>query len=243
MTVPIDRWFLKYIRHYKEPPGFYSSYGSFMHKLIELYYRGELSKEEMSTRFLLGFQTEVEGERPQASTVEKYIRCGLEYLNSFKPFPYNMIDVEKKVKFEIDGIPFVGIIDYLGEKYGELYIVDNKSRDLKPRSHRAVPTAKDKELDSMLKQLYIYSEAVKYEFGAYPKALCFNCFKSGAFIEEPFDPEAHKQALEWAVKNIEDIKKTELFYPRVDYFSCTNLCGLRDECCYYQSTFRYYRGR
>ncbi len=205
-----------------------------MHKLIELYYRGELTKEEMSSKFLLDFQTEVKGERPQASTVEKYIRSGLEYLNSFKPFPYKMVDVEKKIKFEISGVPFVGVIDYLGEKDGELYIVDNKSRDLKPRSRRAVPTGKDKELDSMLKQLYVYSEAIKSEFGIYPKALCFNCFKSGAFIEEPFDPDAHKSALEWVEKSIEDIKDTEIFYPRIDFFTCNNLCGLKDECCYYQ---------
>lgn len=206
-----------------------------MHKLIELYYRGEITKEEMSTRFLLGFKTEVEGERPQASTVEKYIQSGLEYLGSFKPFLYKMIDVEKKITFDIKGIPFVGVVDYLGERDGEIYIVDNKSRDLKPRSHRAVSTAKDKELDEMLKQLYIYSEAIKSEFGKYPKALCFNCFKSGVFIEEPFDPEVHAKTLEWVEKSVEDIKNTEVFYPQIDYFSCNNLCGLKHECCYYQN--------
>ena len=41
------RWFLKYIKRYKETPQFYSSYGSFMHKLIEQFYKGELTKEEI----------------------------------------------------------------------------------------------------------------------------------------------------------------------------------------------------
>ena len=41
------RWFLKYIHDCKEVPMFYSSYGSFMHKLLEQYYKGMLSKEEI----------------------------------------------------------------------------------------------------------------------------------------------------------------------------------------------------
>ena len=41
------RWFLRYIKKYPETPQFYSSYGSFMHKLIEQYYKGEITKDEM----------------------------------------------------------------------------------------------------------------------------------------------------------------------------------------------------
>ena len=228
------RWFLRYIKGCKESPQFYGSYGSFMHKLIEDFYRGKLTKEEMTTKFLFDFQKEVKGERPKESTVQKYIKCGLDYLKSFEPFPYNMIEVEKKVKFDIEGIPFVGFIDYLGESDGDLVIVDNKSRDLKPRSHRKEPTAKDKELDDMLRQLYIYSAAVKQEYGRFPKALCFNCFKSKTFIEEPFDKKAYDEAIKWVVDSINAIKDTNSFPPKVDFFACEYICGVKDECCYYE---------
>ena len=211
---------------------FYASYGSFMHKLIERYYMGTLSKEDMLTEFLLNFQTEVKGDRPNAKIVEKYINAGVEYLKSFNPFPYNMIEVEKRVDFELSGNKFVGFIDFLGELDGELYIVDNKSRDMKPRSKRKKPTQKDMELDEMLRQLYIYSEAIKQEYGRYPKGLCFNCFKSGVFIEEPFKEDACRNAIEWAVKSIEYIKDENWFNPSIDYFGCRYLCGVSDECCY-----------
>lgn len=226
------RWYLKYISGCNEEPMFYASYGSFMHKLIEKYYRGELTKEDMLTKFLLDFQKEVLGERPQASIVQKYIEAGVEYLKGFQPFPYNMIDVEKRVEFEIEGNHFVGFIDYIGEKDGNLYIVDNKSRDLKPRSKRSKPTLKDKELDDMLRQLYIYSSAIKNEYGKYPKELCFNCFKSGIFISEPFNEDAYKDAIKWATKSIEYIKDEDWFNPSVDYFACRYLCGVNHECCY-----------
>ena len=211
---------------------FYASYGSFMHKLIEQYYKGILSKEDMLISFLVNFQTEVKGERPSANIVQKYIEAGIEYIKGFQPFPYNMVEVEKRVDFELNGNKFVGFIDFIGERNGELYIVDNKSRDMKPRSNRKKPTQKDVELDLMLRQLYIYSEGVKQEYGKYPVGLCFNCFKSGVFIEEPFNEEACRDAVDWATKSIDYIKNEDWFNPSLDYFGCRYLCGVSHECYY-----------
>ena len=211
---------------------FYASYGSFMHKLIEQYYKGNLTKDEMLTKFLFDFQDEVKGERPQEKTVQKYIQSGVEYLKGFQPFPYNMVAVEKQIEYEIEGSRFIGFIDYIGEKDNELYIVDNKSRDLKPRSKRKKPTVKDQELDSMLRQLYLYAAAVKQEYGEFPKALCFNCFKAGVFIEEPFNIDAYNEAIKWAKDSIRYIENEDRFPPSIDFFSCRYICGVQNECCF-----------
>ena len=228
------RFYLKYISGCKEAPQFYASYGSFMHKLIEEFYKGIITKEEMLTKFLFGFQENVIGRRPQQSTVEKYIQLGIEYLKGFTPFPYNMVAVEKKVEFELGGKKFIGFIDYLGEKDGEYYIVDNKSRELKPRSGRKKQTVKDQELDEMLKQLYLYAAAIKQEYGKFPKALCFNCFKNRVFIEEPFSENKFSETVEWFLKTIDDIADENEFLPYLDFFSCNNICGVNNECCYYE---------
>lgn len=228
------RFYLKYISGCKEVPQFYASYGSFMHKLIEEFYKGIITKEEMLTKFLFGFQESVIGRRPQQSTVEKYIQLGIEYLKGFAPFPYNMVAVEKKVEFELGGKKFIGFIDYLGEKDGEYYIVDNKSRELKPRSGRKKPTVKDQELDEMLKQLYLYAAAIKQEYGKFPNALCFNCFKNRVFIEEPFSEKTFSETIEWFLKTIDDIADENEFLPRIDFFGCNYICGVNGECCYYE---------
>lgn len=227
------QWLLKYIYESQDEDMFYASYGSFIHKILEQYYKGELKEDELLITFLTGFEIEVKGRRPSENIVNSYIQKGCDYFRNFKPFPYNMLGVEKKVEFKIGKYNAVGFIDFLGEKDGELYIVDNKSRDLKPRSKRAKPTVKDQELDDMLKQLYIYSEAVKQEYGKYPISLCFNCFKTGVFIEEPFDLEKHKEVMAWAEKQIEKIKNADEWYPNIDYFRCKYLCGVHDDCCYY----------
>lgn len=226
------RFFLKYIINLGEKDMFYASYGSFMHKLIERYYRGELDRDGMLREFLANFSTEVKGERPKGSTVEKYIMAGVRYLKGFVEFPFNMVAVEQLLEFDIDGIPVVGYADFIGELYGEYYIVDNKSRELEPRSGRAKPTAKDKELDKMLRQLYIYSAGIKQKYGKFPKELCFNCFKNDKFIREPFNEEAYAEAIEWFKREIEYAKAEEEFEPYIDFFSCKYICGVNDECCY-----------
>lgn len=233
------KFFLRYISRIKEDDRFYSSYGSFMHKLIERYYNGDLSKEDMQMEFLLNFSAEVQGDRPKESIVSKYIQRGSEYLRGFEPFPYKMVEVEKKVEFEVGGYKFLGFIDYLGvDENGDYVVIDNKSRDLKPRSKRANPTQKDIELDEMLRQLYLYSIAVKQEYGKYPTKLCFNCFKAGVFIEEPFEEEKLEEAVNWVVETIESIKETEDFYPVLDFFGCKYICGVSHECLYRQEELK-----
>lgn len=228
------RFFLKYIHTppIRDDDKFYASYGSFMHSIIERFYKNELKKEAMVSEFLSRFQTDVKGERPAASIVNKYINAGIEYLKSFNQFPFNMLAVEERLDFEIDGIKMVGIIDYIGELDGELYIVDNKSRDMKPRSSRKKPTLKDKELDEMLKQLYLYSYAVKQKYGKFPKELCFNCFRTNTFISEPFVEQAYIETINWAKEKIEEIKNEEDFLPNIEYFCCTYICGINKECEY-----------
>lgn len=227
------KFFLKYIYECTDTTNFYASYGSFMHKLIEMYYRGFLKKENMLSEFLTGFDTVVGGVKPSNNIVCNYIKQGVNYLRDFTPFDMNVVDIEKKIEFKIDKYNFVGIIDFIGEKDGEIYIIDHKSRNLKKRSGRSKPTVKDRELDNMLKQLYIYSAAIEQEYGRLPDKLCFNCFRTNTVVTEQFDIEKHKEATEWAVNTIEDILKTEDFYPQIDYFSCKNICGVNNDCDYY----------
>ena len=229
------RWFLKYIGHIDEEPQFYASYGSFMHKLLEKYYKKELSKDELRIEFLTKFSTEVQGERPPGNIVGNYISKGLNYLTNFTDFPYETVGVEKKIDFDIDGIPFTAIIDYIGKSDDGYVIIDNKSRELKPRSKNGKRRKSDDLIDEMLKQLYVYSAAIQQTYGEYPKKLCFNCFKNMVFIEEQFNKDIYDETIAWVKKNIEDIKKSESedFYPNVEFFSCRYLCGVSDECCYW----------
>ena len=235
------RWFLSYIHTPKihKEEKFYAAYGLLMHDLLEKFYKGQMSKDEMMISYLTRFvkETDVAG-KPKASIVESYFKSGKEYISSIKPLPYETVSVEEKFNFNIEGIPFTGRIDYIGLEDGEYVIVDNKSRNLKPRSKRKNPTVKDKELDTMLRQLYVYAEAVRQKYGKLPKKLCFNCFKNGEYIEEPFNEDTFHETLSWVKNKVEEISGADDFYPNVEFFSCRYLCGYSYDCCYTQASER-----
>ena len=225
-------WFLKYIHGSRKEERFYASYGSFVHRLIELYYRGFFTAMELKDAFVTGFSGSVLGARPDEGIVARYISAGIRYFKTYRPVPFHVLEVEKRIQFKLDGIPMVAVIDLLGEENGELIIVDHKSRDLKPRSHRGKLTMHDRTLDEMLRQLYIYARAVEAEYGRLPKALCFNCFKTGVFIREPFRKERYDEALRWAKERVEEIKAEENFAPSPEYFFCRFLCDVSHDCVY-----------
>ena len=185
----------------------------------------------MVSEFLINFRKKVIGPRPDGKIVQKYIESGRTYLSAFDPLPYKRLWVEERRDFVLENRKFTGVVDFLGESVnGELFLVDNKSRELKERSGRAKPTAKDQELDDMLRQLYLYSIPVFDEFGRYPDWLCFNCFRSGVFIKEQFDIEKFEEAKRWALNLIEEIEREEDFDPNPNYFFCKWLCGVNDKC-------------
>lgn len=225
-------WYLKYLSEEDSMDKFYASYGSFVHRILEDYYDGFLEKEELVFEFLNRFKEEVRGERPALLTVEKYIKAGVKYFREFSPFDYETIAVEDKLVFSIKDKNFVGYVDYIGQNGEEFVIIDNKSKDLSPRSKRKKPTKKDEELDLSLRQLYLYSRGVFEKYKRFPTHLCFNCFKSGVFIKEPFVEDDYNRALQWAMDEIEIIEEEDEFSPNIEYFFCRFLCDVSHECCY-----------
>ncbi len=227
-------WYLKYICKLAGKGMFFASYGSFMHKLMEKYYNGEQTPKQLCDSYLIGFKNNVTGNAPDKKIFENYFKSGLQYLRKFQPLPYNKVGIEKRVKFNLEGISFIGYIDFLGEKDGELVIVNHKSRALKPKSNRSKPTKADEELDRYLTQLYLYSAAIEKEYGKLPRLLCFNCFRTPLLIEEQFSEQAYEKSKMWAVSKIKEISSETKFRPDIEYFKCTHLCEMQDYCEYYE---------
>ena len=232
------RWYLRYIRRIHGDDTFFATYGSFVHKLIDLHYKEGLTPEQMSSIYLQDFRKEVVGRAPSQKVFANYFTSGLQYLRDFEPLPYKPIETEKKVEFKVEDIPLVGYIDYLGEKNGELLIIDNKSRALKRRSTRSKPTKTDLELDTYLRQLYIYAIAVEQEYGKLPGHLGFNCFRTGEVIIEPFDEKAYAEAIRWFTEKVAEITDESDFDPDIEWFKCQYLCECRSNCEYFDLATR-----
>ena len=231
------KWFLRYILRMHGPEMFFSSYGTFCHKLLEEYLGGQITAQQAYDSYLMDFRKEVKGKAPTQKIFNSYFNHGLEYFASLHSFPYRVLATEQQVEFMIGKYKMTGIIDVSAMDGDDHVIVDHKSHALKPRTFRPKPTKSDEELDQYLRQLYLYSIPIREIYGVYPTKLCFNCFRTGTFIVEPFREEKLGQAKDWFLDSVEQIKETEYFPPVLDYFKCTNLCENNADCEYYQMAF------
>jgi len=227
------RWFLQYVLKKKRgEPQFFSTFGTFIHEILEKYLSGKLEKDELVQYFLENYDENVVGEAPTERIANNFFESALSYLKSVD-FPFkSIVATEKKVNFKIGDYKFVGYIDVLATKGKRYHIVDHKSHGLRHRSGRRFQTAYDKELDQYLRQQYLYSIPIYDEYGQYPKTLNFNCYRHGRFISEPFDYTRLEETKDWAVAQIEKIRREHDWDANPDAFKCNYICDMRDHCPY-----------
>lgn len=233
------KFYLKYIEGERGQDMFFSSYGTFMHDIIKKFHKKELKKNELVSYYLLHYEDEVRG-RPMSSNVYiNYFNAGLVYLRNIQEDKDEIVACEEEFSWKIGDYRFIGFADLITKDCnGDYKIIDNKSKDLKNRSNRKKETLGDKELDDYLRQLYLYSSALKSTFHCIPKYLEFNCYRTGKVITEPYVEEKHLEAEKWATDSIEKIKKEEDWRPHLDDFSCKYICDVNHACEYYNMNRR-----
>lgn len=231
------KWFLTYLyrdengNHLKRKSGFFAEFGSYMHLILQLCFTGVLAKKDLSTFYLTHFKDNVRSKAPNQKIYQNYFEQGFRYLELFSFPKRTILGVEEKSDFVFAGKPFTGFIDVVSDD-GRLIITDHKSRTLKARSKRSMPTKADEELDKFLRQLYVYSAAVKDKYGKFPDLLEFNCFRSQQVIQEPFDLQKYYEVETWAADEIETITVNEDWTGEPEYWRCNFLCDVCKECEY-----------
>ena len=187
----------------------FSDWGSFMHSLLERYFKGELEFFELSQAYQAGYAAAVKCKFPPNRFVdltERYYAAGKSYLDSFDGSAFEgceIIGVEQKVKLTIHGRPFVGVIDLLLQKGEDYTICDHKSKSA---------FKSQKERDEYARQLYLYAVFVHEKFGKWPVKLVFHMVRSGGeLVKIPFDEEACEAAQDWFSDTIDAIYQDTVF--------------------------------
>lgn len=231
------KWFLTYLykdeagKSLKKKSGFFAEYGSYIHLILQMYLSGVLPRQELSTFYVTHFKSNVRAKAPNQKIYRNYFEQGFQYLDSISFPERKILGVEERVDFTFAGKPWTGFIDVVGDD-NRLIITDHKSRTLKPRSKRSKPTKADAELDDYLRQLYVYSAAVKDKYQRFPDILEFNCFRSQTMIQEPFDIERYHMVEQWAKEEINRITCNDSWKANPDYWRCNFLCDVCKECEY-----------
>lgn len=229
-------WYKKYVLCEDGENNAFAEYGSCVHKLLEQYSNGELDAFDLAPEYERRFDEEVVTEFPPNKYVdmrESYFYKGLNYFEGFNGIldcEYEVMGVEKKVNFEIDGKPFVGFIDLLvKDAEGHIICTDHKSASLKWNKNGSISKGDAEKLHMYRRQQYLYSKAL-IEEGLKPDYLCWNFFNSSKTYMIPFDMDEYNEALQWASDTIKEIEAVEEFEPRPDYYFCHNICDQRMSC-------------
>lgn len=186
----------------------FSDWGTFMHSIMERYFKHELEFFELSQVYIDGYDEAVVNAFPPnkfCDLSERYYAAGKEYLDNFDGLfeDCEILGVEQKVRLSIDGRPFVGVIDLLLRSPDGIIVADHKSKSaFKSKREQA----------EYARQLYLYALFVKEKYGEWPIKLVFHMVRSGGkLVEIPFVEDDAMAAKQWFLDTIDTIYADEKF--------------------------------
>ena len=186
----------------------FSDWGTFMHSIMERYFKHDLEFFELSQVYVDGYAEAVKNKFPPnkfCDLSKRYYDAGKDYLDNFDGLfeDCEIVGVEQKVKLNIDGRPFVGVIDLLLRGPDGFIVADHKSKSaFKSKREQA----------EYARQLYLYALYVKEKYGEWPVKLVFHMVRSGGeLVEIPFVEDDAMAAKQWFLDTIDAIYADEKF--------------------------------
>lgn len=233
-------WYEKYIMCQYGESSFFSEFGICCHETLERYAKGEITLFELSEEYENAFEKIVKHEAPPNKYVDikqSYFEKGLDYFDNIDLDleNYEILGVEKEVRFKVDDKDFIGYIDLLlkEKETGKIIILDHKSASIKFLKNGGISKKDQAHVLEFIRQLQLYSLAVKEEYG-HVDELWWNLFKDRNWLKIKWTQEDCDEAVQWAKDTIALIKGTSYFPPKQDYYYCWNLCSQRHNACPYK---------
>lgn len=236
-------WYERYVMCQKGENGFFGEFGGCCHKILERYEKGEISLFEISQEYEKLFSEMVVHDAPPNKYVDikqSYFDKGLDYFDNIDLDLENfeILGVEKEVKFKIADKDFIGYIDLLirEKSTGKIIILDHKSASIKFLKNGNISKPDKPHVREFIRQLCLYAKPVLEEYG-HVDELWWNLFKDKNWLKIPFKKEDYNEAIKWAEDTIKLIENETEFPCNPDTYYCWNLCSQRNNACPYKPQF------
>ena len=223
---------LTYMEKKNRAKNFFSDYGSFIHAIIEMYFRGELDIFTMSGYYEEHYYEWVVSKPPpfQKTMAEGFYKKGLEFFDGFcfDKDDYELLMLEEKVVGEVGGFHFVVKPDMVlkEKKTGKIILMDVKTANpYKPNGKLDI-----KKVTPYAKQLALYAYFIEIDLNIKIDEKIIWFTKSGNF-ENVTSLVSNEEALAWfkeTVGKIFDEEKWE--HDLSSAFFCDFLCSVRMDC-------------
>lgn len=233
-------WYEKYIMCQYGESNFFSEFGSCCHSTLERYAKGKISLFELSEEYEKEFEKTVVHDAPPNKYVDikqSYFDKGMDYFDNIDLDleNYEVLGVEKEVRFKIDDKDFIGYIDLLlkEKETGKIIILDHKSASIKFLKNGKVSKKDQAHVREFQRQIYLYSLPTIEEYGRVDE-LWWNLFKDRNWLKIPWAQEDYDEAIQWARDTIKLIENEVEYSPNPDFYYCWNLCSQRNNACPYK---------
>ena len=233
-------WYEKYIMCQYGENGFFGEFGSCCHTVLEKYAKGEISIFELSQEYEKEFTETVVHDAPHNKYVDikqSYYDKGLDYFDNIDLdlTNYEILGVEKEVRFKIGDKDFIGFIDLLlkEKETGKIIILDHKSASIKFLKSGKVSKKDQGHVREFIRQLCLYSVAVIEEYGKVDE-LWWNLFKDRNWLKLQWTQEDYDEAIKWAEDTIKLIENEREYPCNPDFYYCYHLCSQRNNACPYK---------
>ena len=233
-------WYERYVMCQKGENGIFGEFGGCCHKVLEKYEKGEISLFEISQEYEKLFSEMVVHDAPPnkyTDIKQSYFDKGLDYFDNIDLDleNYEILGVEKEVKFQIANKDFIGYIDLLlkEKSTGKIIILDHKSASIKFLKNGNISKSDKPHVREFIRQLCLYAKPVLEEYG-HVDGLWWNLFKDKNWLKLPFNKEDYDEAIKWAEDTIKLIENETEFLCNPDAYYCWNLCSQRNNACQYK---------
>lgn len=234
-------WWLHYIKGIEGETGFFAEVGNAAHKTLESYLKQEKDMFELLEYFEEKWQEYVVHDAPPNKYVdvkEQYYQQCVDYFSQlmFDFDKYEVLGVEREVKFQVGEYKFHGFIDLLlrDKETDEIIISDHKSFQPRFKKNGEISKTQAEHFNDFKHQLYMYSIPIIEDYGKVDK-LRWNFFRTQQEYIIPWKQEEYDETLKWALNRIEEISNEMIWLPNnKNTFYCNYLCSMRNKACEYK---------
>jgi len=216
----------------------YAEIGSLGHEWNERIFKKEMTVQEALDDCIENFNDMILEDISESSKEKKYIAMCDYFANFNENYEerYEILGVEKEFHWKIGKYKCIGFADLIlkDRDSGKVFLVDHKSATHFIKKDGTPLKNQISNFEAYSKQMYMYADAMKKEYGFYPDFIVWNHFlDNGAITVIPFNEDDCKSSLKWVKDTIRKIYKDADFVAGDEnYIMCGSLCNYRNECDY-----------